>query len=160
MKDGPPTFQKIMIKTFREYLKTFMNIYVDDFTIYSDMQTHLQKFKLCFQKCKEYNISLNSKKCTFMVFSRVIFGFIISKEGNLLDPKKIQAIVNMPIPQNSQHIQIFNGMAQFYICYIKNFVVIMVPIMKLTRKTKSFMWIKECQKAWELTLIQKCNVVH
>jgi len=41
MKDGPPTFQKIMIKTFREYLKTFMNIYVDDFTIYSDMQTHL-----------------------------------------------------------------------------------------------------------------------
>ncbi len=95
-----------------------------------------------------------------MVFSGIILGFIISNEGNLFDPTKIQAIMNMPKPQNSQHIQIFNGMAQFYICFIKNFVVIMVPIMKLTRKTKSFMWIEECQKAWELALIQKWHVVH
>jgi len=36
-----------------------------------------------------------------MVFSRMILGFIIiSKEGKLLVPKKIQAIVNMPPPKN------------------------------------------------------------
>jgi len=28
-------------------------------------------------------------KCTFMVFLGMILGFIISKEGKLLDPKKI-----------------------------------------------------------------------
>jgi hypothetical protein len=44
---------------------------------------------LCFQKCKEFGISLNPNKCTFMVFLRMIWGFIISKEGKLLDPKKI-----------------------------------------------------------------------
>ncbi len=26
----------------------------------------------------------------------------------------------------------------------------MAPITKLTRKTKTFLWTKECQKAWEL----------
>jgi len=35
-----------------------------------------------------------------MVFSRLILKFIISKEGKVLDPKKVQAIMNMPIPTN------------------------------------------------------------
>jgi hypothetical protein len=46
-----------------------------------------------------------------MVFSRMILGFILSKEGKLLDPKKIQEIINIPPPKNPQHIQIFNAMA-------------------------------------------------
>jgi hypothetical protein len=37
-----------------------------------------------------------------MVFSRMILGFIISKKRKLPDPKKIQAIVNMPPPKNPQ----------------------------------------------------------
>jgi hypothetical protein len=35
-----------------------------------------------------------------MVFSMLILGFIVSKEGKLIDPKKIEAIVNMPPPKN------------------------------------------------------------
>ncbi len=54
-------------------------------------------------------INQNPDKCAFMVFSEMILGFIISKEGKLRDPKKIQAIVNMPPPKNPQQIQIFNG---------------------------------------------------
>jgi hypothetical protein len=66
-----------------------MKIFLDDFIVYIDMESHVQKLKLCFQKCKEYGINLNLDKCAFMVFSRMILGFIVSKEGKLLDPKKI-----------------------------------------------------------------------
>jgi hypothetical protein len=66
------------------------------------MESHLQKFKQCFQKCKEYGISVNPNKCAFMVFLGIILGFIISMEGKLLDPKNIQAIVYMPPPMNPQ----------------------------------------------------------
>jgi len=52
------------------------------------MEIHFQKFRLCFQKCKEYGISLNLDKCAFMVFSGMILGSIISKEGKLPNPKK------------------------------------------------------------------------
>ncbi len=57
----------------------------------------MDKLRLCFQKCKEFGVSMNIDKCVFMVFSRMILGFIGSKEGKLLDPKKIQAIIQMPI---------------------------------------------------------------
>ncbi len=77
-------------------------------------------------------------------------GFIVSKKGKLLDPKKIQPIVNMPPPMNPQQIQVFNGMAQFYRCFIKKIVAIMAFITKLTRRIEIFLWIKVCQKTWEL----------
>jgi hypothetical protein len=35
-----------------------------------------------------------------MVFSRLIFGFIVSKEGKIPNRKKVNAIMNMPIPTN------------------------------------------------------------
>jgi hypothetical protein len=36
--------------------------------MYNDMENHLQKLKLHFQKCREYGISQNPNKCAFMVF--------------------------------------------------------------------------------------------
>jgi hypothetical protein len=59
-----------------------MKTFLDDFIMYSDMENHLQKLKLCFQKCREYDISLNLDKCAFMVFLRLILGFLVSKKGN------------------------------------------------------------------------------
>jgi hypothetical protein len=46
-----------------------------------------------------------------MVCSRITLGFIISKEGNILDHKKIEVLVKMLIPKTPQEIQVFNGMA-------------------------------------------------
>jgi hypothetical protein len=77
------------------------------------MENHLQKLRLCFQKCKEYGISLNLDKCAFMVFSWMILGFIVSKERKLLDPKKIQAIVNMPPPKNPSRFKYSMGWHNF-----------------------------------------------
>ncbi len=92
---------------------------------------------------------MNIHKCAFMVFSRMILGFIVSKEGKLPYLKKIQAIVYMPPPMNPQQTQVLNGTPQFYRCFIKHFAI-MAPIIKLTKNIKTFLWIKECYKAWEL----------
>jgi hypothetical protein len=63
------------------------------------MSTHLEKPKKCFLKCKKSSISLNLDKCAFMVCSTTILGFIISKKGKTLDPKKIKALTKMPMPK-------------------------------------------------------------
>jgi hypothetical protein len=98
VKNGPPTYYKVATKAFTKYLDNFIKIFLDDFIVYNDMESHLQKLILCFQKCREYDINLNLEKCAFMVFSRMILGFIISKR-KLLDPKK-QTIINMLPPKN------------------------------------------------------------
>jgi hypothetical protein len=41
IKNGPPTYQTLMTKTLKNYSDNFMKIFLDDFTVYSDMESHL-----------------------------------------------------------------------------------------------------------------------
>ncbi len=88
-----------------------MKLFLDDFNIFNDLKTHLVKFWLCFNKCREFDISLNLEKFMSLVFFGVILGYIVFKEGKLLDLKKIIAIVDMLEPKTPKDIQVFNGMA-------------------------------------------------
>ncbi len=76
VKNGPPTYHRPVAKVFHEYIDVFMKIFLDDFIIFSDISTHLEKLKKCFLKCREYGINLNPEKCAFMVCSGTILGFI------------------------------------------------------------------------------------
>jgi hypothetical protein len=87
--NGPRTLQIIINKAFRINLDQFMKIFLDDFMVYSDMESHMMKLILDFQICNKYKISFNPKKCAFMVFLRFILGFIVSKEGKIRYPKKV-----------------------------------------------------------------------
>jgi hypothetical protein len=46
IKNGPFTYQRVVSRAFRDYLNKFMKIFLDDFTVYNDMDIHLQKLKL------------------------------------------------------------------------------------------------------------------
>jgi hypothetical protein len=111
VKHGPPTYQRVVTKAFHEHIDVFMKIFLIDFTVFSDLSTHLEKLRNCFFKCKEYGISLNPEKCAFMVCFGIILRFIVSKLGKTPDPQKIKTLVKMQMPKTPQEIQIFNGMA-------------------------------------------------
>jgi len=98
VKNGPPTYQKVITQTFHEYIDVFIKIFLDDFIIFNDLSTHLEKLTKCFFKCKKFVIRLNPNKCAFMVFLKTILGFIIFNKVKVTDPNKVQALVNMPIP--------------------------------------------------------------
>jgi hypothetical protein len=83
------------------------------------------------------------------MFSRIILGFIVFTESKVIDTKKVEAFVNMLVPTTLQEVQMFNGMAQFYKCFIKNFASTMSPITKLFKNSEVFEWTKECKNSWE-----------
>jgi hypothetical protein len=45
VKNGPPTYHRVVSKTFKDYLDKFMKFFLDDFIVYSDMDTHIDKLK-------------------------------------------------------------------------------------------------------------------
>jgi hypothetical protein len=45
VKNGSPTFQRAISRTFRKILEKFMKIFLDDFMVYSDMKSHLMKLR-------------------------------------------------------------------------------------------------------------------
>jgi hypothetical protein len=68
VKNGPPTFQRIVARTFIKYLDQLVKICLDDFVVYSDMESHLMKFTLCSKKCREYIINFNPKNVLLWYF--------------------------------------------------------------------------------------------
>lgn len=111
LKNAPPTYERIANKVFKDYLADFMKLFMDDFSVYSDMASHLPKLRLVFTKCRQYGINLNPEKYIFYVVTGVILGYIVGKEGKFPDPKKIQALVDMPTPKDIEGVQTFNGLA-------------------------------------------------
>jgi hypothetical protein len=89
VNNGLATYQRVVSRTFKDYLNKFMKFFWDDFIVYNDMDIHLLELGLCFQKCREFGISLNLFKCAFMIFLGMILGFIVSKEGKLPNLEKI-----------------------------------------------------------------------
>lgn len=59
----------------------------------------------------KFHFRFNPKKCVFLVYSRVVLGYIISNEGNLINLKNISVIMDMLPLKISRDIQMFNGMA-------------------------------------------------
>ncbi len=51
-----------------------------------------------------------------------------------MDPKKVEVLINMPIPTTPQEIQVFNGMAQFYKCFIKKLCLYYVTNYQIPQK--------------------------
>jgi hypothetical protein len=43
---------KAIIKIFHEYIDVFMNIFLNDFIVFSDLSTHIEKLIRYFLKCK------------------------------------------------------------------------------------------------------------
>jgi len=45
LNNAPPTYQIVMNKTFKDYLDDFMKLFLDDFMIFNDLDTHLFKLQ-------------------------------------------------------------------------------------------------------------------
>ena len=52
LTNAPATFQRLMSHAFREYLRIFLEIFMDDLCVHSmDRLEHINNLKLVFQKC-------------------------------------------------------------------------------------------------------------
>jgi hypothetical protein len=68
LKNARATFQRAMDHAFRYFVGKFMVDYQHDLTIFSkSREIHLIHFRQVFEKCRTYGISLNPKKCLFVV---------------------------------------------------------------------------------------------
>ena len=94
--NAPATFQRVMTQAFQKYLRISMEIFLDDLCTFSSRKDHLDWLGKCLDQCDQFDISLNSEKCTFGVPFGKLLDHIVSKARIATDPDKVKKIANLP----------------------------------------------------------------
>jgi hypothetical protein len=63
--NAPGTFQRLMIDIFKDFLRHFLEVFIDDFAVFSNQEDHLEYLGKTFQRCRETNLKLHPGKCFF-----------------------------------------------------------------------------------------------
>ena len=93
LTNAPATFQRLMSTALKEYLRIWLEIFLDDLCIYSRWLEHLKYLRLVFERCRLYRISLNPLKCQFWVKHGVILGDVVSRNKISTDFNKIKLMM-------------------------------------------------------------------
>jgi len=86
LKYDGATFQRAMDHAFSGLIGKFMEYYQDDLTVHSKIRgDHIHHLRNVFFRCKLYGVSLNPKKCLFIVTQGTLLGHIVCKEWIYID---------------------------------------------------------------------------
>jgi hypothetical protein len=107
--DASRTFQHLMNKVFEPFLDLFLWIFIDNFRVYSDRDSHLTKLELIFQHLDGSKVTLSLEK-TIIGFSKgKMIGHIVLKNGVATDLKKFDRISKFFFPITKKTLRIFWG---------------------------------------------------
>jgi hypothetical protein len=90
-------------------------------------------------------MKLNPAKCIFGVSSGKFLGFIVSSRGIEANLKKIQAVLDMQSPKNTNQVQQLTGKIAALNKFISNSTDKCLPFFNVLRK--AFEWLEECEKS-------------
>ena len=76
-------------------------------------------------------------------------GFIISQEGILANPDKVEAIMRFPEPKNIKQLQSFLGLCNFYRKFQENYAHTTSKLSTVLQKNKQWRWGEQEREAFE-----------
>ena len=77
-----------MDAAFRGLINHFVIVYLDDIIVFSKNRSdHISHLRKVLERCRKFGISLNPKKIIFAVTNIILLGFVVSKEGIMIDPE-------------------------------------------------------------------------
>ena len=74
-----------------------------------------------------------------------LLGHIISHEGIIIDPRRVEAIIKIELPRNKVDMHSFLGKVNFLRRFIVSFAEIMKYITYMMRKDKEIKWTPEAK---------------
>ncbi|KAL4030754.1 hypothetical protein IC575_009005 [Cucumis melo] len=148
--NAPAVFMDLMNKVFREFLDTFVIVFIDDILIYSKTEAeHEEHLRMVLQTLRDNKLYAKFSKCEFWLKQVSFLGHVVSKAGVFVDPAKIEAVTGWTRPSTVSEVRSFLGLAGYYRRFVENFSRIATPLTQLTRKGAPFVWSKACEDSFQ-----------
>nr|ADB85417.1 putative retrotransposon protein [Phyllostachys edulis] len=151
LTNAPAYYMNLMNSVFMEYLDQFVIMFIDDILIYSKSNDeHEQHFRLVLEKLRQHQLYAKFSKCEFWLREVSFLCHVLSKGSVVVDPSKVQDLLNWGQPKSVTDIRSFLGLAGYYRRFIKNFSKVTRPMTQLLKKEKKFEWSEECEESFQI----------
>ena len=148
--NGPATFQRLMEIVLAGLEWKCCVVYVDDILVCSkSLEEHKEHLQRVFERLRQAGLKLKPSKCSFLCREVVFLGHVISANGVSPDPAKTKKVRDYPVPVDVSSVRQFLGLASYYRRFVPGFSKIAAPLYALTKKSVTFSWSDECQKAFD-----------
>ncbi len=94
----------------------FAQAYIDNLLIITRgiLDKHLQRMETVLTRLRDAGLKVNAAKSSFCAHEIEYLGYILTREGIKLQPKKVQAILPLNPPSNIKELRHFLGIVQYY----------------------------------------------
>lgn len=140
---------------FQSFMEQVLNgiehvvVYLDDIIITgSNDEEHLSTLEAVLKRLAEYGLHVKKEKCEFLKNEIEVLGHVLTSQGIQTNPKKVEAIENMPTPKNVKEVESFIGMTNYYARFVPHLSELCRPLNLLRRKDADFIWDREHEEAF------------
>ena len=138
-----------MMHIFQDFLRHFLEVFIDGFVLFSKLWDHLGYLKKTFERCRETNLKLHPGKCFLGMESCLLLEHVVSRSGLEVNLDKVKVILALTAPTNVQEIRGFLGCVGYYRRFIKDYARKALLLTELLKKEEEFSWIPARQSTFE-----------
>jgi hypothetical protein len=147
---------KLMNHALRAFIGRFIVVYFDDILVHSKvLNEHINHLQRVLDVLRKEKLYANLKKCCFCVEKVVFLAYVISAKGIEVDEEKVKAIKEWPTPKSITEVRSFHGLASFYGRFVKNFSTLAAPLTEIVKKSVSFKWGSQQDRAFISIIFKK-----
>ncbi|WVZ89204.1 hypothetical protein U9M48_035636 [Paspalum notatum var. saurae] len=139
LTNAPAFFMYLMNSVFMNKLDKFVVVFIDDILVYSkNEKEHEEHLRIVLSRLREHKLYAKFSKCAFWLKEVAFLGHILSAKGVVVDPNKMEDVLNWKQPQAVTEIRSFLGLVGYYRRFIKDFSRISKPMTTCTQKNAKF----------------------
>ncbi|XP_050889865.1 uncharacterized mitochondrial protein AtMg00860-like [Lathyrus oleraceus] len=138
-KDIPKT--AFRTRLFHSYLDQFMVVFIDDILIYSKSgEEDMEHLRIVLYTLKENQLYAKLSKSEFWLREVSFLGHMISNGCIIVDPTKIDVVLQWETPKSVTEIRSFLGLTGYYRKFIEGFSKLALSLAHLTRNGQAYFW--------------------
>ncbi len=131
-----------------------VEIYLDDVLVYATTEEEFtERLGKLFQRFRQHNITLNSKKRAFGMEEVKFVGHILNVDGVHFSAEKRGKVLDFSLPRKQKQLKSFLGLVNYFRDHVENLSVLSVPLNDMTipyKKSGTVVWTPQLEERFRV----------